>query len=360
VQNLNHQETKSAKHWRGTLFVLALIVFVMGLSTRFAHAAEGVVTFGRANTPIGRLGNPQFFAVNAAMPTGLAQLELWVDGKPVGSVPAKGAEYNAVFSWKPEQSGDYKIQAVAKDAAGATLSSAEVVLAVREPVGSMLNLPAGTFTMGDNAGQPDEHPERQVKLNAYQVDRYEVTAGEFRRFVWATQYKTSAEEANKPREETWRIDESGLRFDFPVHFVSWWDAERYCTWAGKRLLTEAEWEYAARGNDRRRYPWGNDFDPARVASNQDLTAVGQFANNQSPIGALDMAGNVWEWTQDWYDPQFYGYPNVNDNPRGPEKGDQKVLRGGSFTNGPDDLRTARRIKNDAGSWHRDVGFRCGK
>ncbi len=344
--------------------ILLLIVLVLcdsyNYSLQSARAVDGGVTIGRANTPIGRLGGAQFVSVNAVASAGLTQIELWVNGQPMGSVLAKGAEYNVVFSWKPEQVGDYKIQAIAKDAAGAMLLSPEVVLPIREPVGSMVNVAPGAFKMGDNNGQPDERPERSVNLKAYQVDRYEVTVGEFRRFVWATQYKTSAEQASKPREETWRVDEFGLRFDFPVRFVSWWDADRYCTWAGKRMLTEAEWEYAARGNDGRRYPWGNDFDPVRVSSNQDLSAVGQVASGQSLIGTFDMAGNVWEWAQDWYDPQFYSYQNVNDNPHGPDKGDQKALRGGSFTNGPDDLRTTRRIKNDAGSWHRDVGFRCGK
>ncbi len=335
-------------------------IFALGFSSRVAYAADGVVTVGRANTPIGRLGVVQYVSVNAASAAGLTQLEMQVNGQPMGSLPARGTEYNAVFSFKPEQVGDYRIQVIAKDGAGAFIPSAEILILVREPVGSVIDIPAGAFKMGDNGGQPDERPEREVNLNAYQVDRYEVTVGEFRRFVWATQYKTSAEQANKPREETWRADEYGLRFEFPVRFISWWDADRYCSWVGKRLLTEAEWERAARGIEGRKYPWGNDFDPARVPSNQDLTAVGQFANGLSAAGNYDLAGNVWEWVQDWYDPQFYSYPNVNNNPRGPENGDQKALRGGSFSNGPDDLRTTRRIKNDAGSSHRDVGFRCGK
>ncbi len=353
------QYVRSSRLSRLSLLLL-IALFALAFRAAPAQATVEFLSVGRANTPVGRVGAVQFLSAYATSASGLAQFDFVVNGQVVSSTPAKGNEFNAVFSFKPDQPGDYKVQVIVKDATGATRPSDEMIVPIREAIGSSISIPAGTFSMGDNGGQPDERPARTVSLSAYQIDRYEVTVGEFRRFIWATQYKTSAEQANKPREETWRADEYGLRFEYPVRFISWWDAERYCTWAGKRLLTEAEWERAARDGDGRRYPWGNDFDPARVPSNQDLAAVGTFANGQTVDGVYDMAGNVWEWVTDWYDPQFYGYPNVNDNPHGPEKGDQKVLRGGSFTNGPDDLRTARRIKNDAGSWHRDVGVRCGK
>jgi len=306
-------------------------------------------------------GATLYVAVNIAVPAGAAQVEFRANDQVVSTTPVNGkADYNVVVAWTPSATGDFALQAVATDNAGQPVTSEPLVVAVREAAGSMIGIPAGKFLMGDNGGQPDERPQREVTLNAYLVDLFEVTVGEFRQFVIAKNWQTGAEKEGKPREQTWRLDDVPSRYDYPVRFVSWWDAEAYCTWAGKRLLTEAEWERAARGTDARRYPWGNDFDAARVSNNQGPAMSGWFGAGISPAGSYDMAGNVWEWVQDWYDPQFYGYPNVNDNPRGPERGDQKVLRGGSFTNPPDDLRTTRRIKNDAGSVHLDVGIRCGK
>ena len=308
-----------------------------------------------------RSGSTLYVAVNIAVPAGASQVEFRANDQVVSTTPIDGkADYNVVVPWTPSATGDFTLLAVAADASGQSVASEPLVVAVRAPSGSTIDIPAGKFLMGDNGGQPDERPQREVTLNAYSVDAFEVTIGEFRQFVAAKSWQTGAEKEAKPREETWRLDDVPSRYDNPVRFVSWWDAEAYCTWAGKRLLTEAEWERAARGTDARRYPWGNEFDAARVSNNQGLAMTGWFAGGISPVGAYDMAGNVWEWVQDWYDPQFYGAANNSDNPRGPEKGDQKVLRGGSFTNSPDDLRTTRRIKNDAGSFHPDVGIRCGK
>ncbi|MCS7054618.1 MAG: formylglycine-generating enzyme family protein [Thermoflexales bacterium] len=304
-----------------------------------------------------------FFAIRAASPSGVTSVALFADGRLVAEKPVNGAtEFNVVLRWQPSANGDFRIEAQATDRAGRRLRSPSAVLPVRGadgPLGSMVQVPAGAFLMGSNAGADDERPERRVNMPAYQIDRYEVTVGEFRAFVRATNYRTTAEEAGKPFGETWRTDDVGSRFDHPVRYVSWWDADKYCRWLGKRLPTEAEWEYAARGSDGRRYPWGDTFDPARVAPLEDTTPVGLYLDNRSPSGAYDMAGNVWEWVNDWYRPDYYAQ-GANDNPPGPPQGDQRVIRGGSFTNPPDDLRTTRRIKDDPNSFHRDVGFRCAK
>jgi formylglycine-generating enzyme required for sulfatase activity len=307
-----------------------------------------------------RANSPLRFAVSASSPDGITLVELIAGDQAVASKAFAGpAQANAVLPWQPTANGDVPISARAVDRAGRELRTAAVMLPVRGAdgtPGSMIPVADGTFRMGDNAGQPDERPEREVRLPAYQIDRYEVTVGEFRQFVAATSYRTDAEQQGKSHGETWRVDNAGARFDHPVRFVSWWDADKYCRWRGKRLPSEAEWERAARGLDGRHYAWGNDFDPARVSSG-DTAPIGFHLTNGSPVGAYDMTGNVWEWVNDWYAPDYYGR-NANDNPQGPERGDQRIVRGGSFTNGPDDLRVTRRIKDDATRSNRDVGFRC--
>jgi Sulfatase-modifying factor enzyme 1 len=303
----------------------------------------------------------QAYAANAWNDGGVAVIELLVNGAVADSRSARGARTaNAVFFWQAPTNGDYALALRAKDSAGNAWQLQTPVMqrvfGAEGGLGSMVQVPAAVFRMGSGAGNDDEKPERDVALRA---DRYEVSVGEFRAFVRAKNHTSSAESANKPFGETWRADAVGSRLDHPVRFVSWWDAEQFCVWAGKRLPTEAEWEYAARGGDLRQYPWGNDFDPARVASG-DTARVGLNAANRSPFGAFDMSGNVWEWVADWYRPDYYAQPGANDNPRGPEKADQKVIRGGSFTNGPADLRVTRRIKIDPPATNRDVGFRCAK
>ena len=349
------------------VIVAAMLVAACAASPLRAAVAPGVeitspAARGNAFRPA-RANRPLFFAVYAASPNGVASIELLADDRPVAAKPVSGAAVvNVVLSWQPTVNGDFQIAAQATDRSGRRLRTPPVVLPVRGadgPPGSMLQMPAGTFLMGSNAGFDDERPERMVNMPAYQIDRYEVTVGEFREFVKATNHRTDAEKAGKPFNETWCVDNVGSRFDHPVRYVSWWDADKYCRWLGKRLPTEAEWEYAARGNDGRAYPWGNDFDPARVAPPTDTMPVGFYLNNRSPIGAYDMAGNVWEWVNDWYRPDYYAQ-NENDNPQGPPQADQRVIRGGSFTNSPEDLRVTRRIKDDASSSHRDVGFRCAK
>ena len=341
-------------------WIVSVCIFGMAL-IKPARAQQAIVTISPAAFKLIRLGTTPFFAVNVAGASPIAKIEVFINGQPISNQPVPNQpNYNAVFSWQPSGVGDFKLKAVATSQSGAVAQSAETTLAVRDAVGSMIDVPASTFVMGAENTLPEEKPAHEVKLNAYQIDRFETTVGQFRQFVFAKQYQSSAEQANKPGGENWRIDDIPSRYDYPVRFVSWWDATKFCEWQGKRLPSEAEWERAARGTDSRRYPWGNDFDAARVSPNQDVAMTGFFASNASPVGAYDMAGNVWEWVNDWYDAQAYGYPNANDNPHGPDKTDQKVLRGGSFTNGPDDLRTTRRIKNDPTSSHRDVGFRCGK
>jgi formylglycine-generating enzyme required for sulfatase activity/tRNA A-37 threonylcarbamoyl transferase component Bud32 len=189
-----------------------------------------------------------------------------------------------------------------------------------------IHIPAGEFWMG--SPHASDTPRRKVYLDGFYISRYPVTNAEYHAFVEATHYMPP---------EHWR---DGVYADWeadqPVVYVSWHDAAAYCRWAGGRLPTAAEWEKAARGTDGRRYPWGNTFDPNRCNTRESgrytPSSVGKFfPAGDSPYGVGDMAGNVWEWTLDWYAPN-YDDSSPARNPMGPETGRTKVIRGGSFSN----------------------------
>jgi formylglycine-generating enzyme required for sulfatase activity len=230
----------------------------------------------------------------------------------------------------------------------------------------MVLVPAGEFTMGSNDGSDDEKPVHQVSLDAYYLDKYEVTVGRYAKFLDATGF-------NGPPK--WATMNESLHQKRPIVNVDWSDASNYCEWAGKRLPTEAEWEKAARGTDGRIYPWGNaPPDPLRANYGKEkwndhtaLVPVGQLKDGKSSYGIYDLAGNVWEWVSDWYDQDYYA-TSPSRNPKGPENGKYKVLRGGSWDFVPENLRSARRDFNIplAPSYESPAyrnfnsGFRCAK
>lgn len=311
-----------------------------------------------------------YISINAVSPNGLNRLELLVNGTVIASADAKGAtEYNLVFGWQTDVNGDYQIQARATDVNGAVQQSSAATQKVRggldnagsgeiSAIGSVVLIPEGAFRMGSDDGPVEEKPVHDVHLSPFEIDRFPVTVGQFRAYVASTKYKTSAETANEPITRTWHIDDDPNRWEHPVRFISWFDADYYCRSLEKRLPTEAQWEYAARGTDFRRYPWGNDFDATRVPAG-DSSPVGFYPTGVSPFGVFDIAGNVWQWTDDWYDPLYYRSANPV-NPRPGKSIDQKSIRGGGFNSPPDDLRVTRRIHNFQATYHADVGFRCVK
>ena len=232
-------------------------------------------------------------------------------------------------------------------------------------------VPAGPFTMGiDHPKATDEKPSHQIYLSAFSVDRYEVTNARFAAFVAATGYQTEAEKsgAEKADSISWRQPHGPGSVADPTHpvvYVSWQDAHAYCAWRGGRLPTEAEWEKSARGSDGRLWPWGAKFAAGRANlwgtedGYEQLAPVGSFPSGASPYGALDMAGNVWEWCADWYDANYYATGPTKD-PQGPETGRFKVLRGGSWINPVPVLRSINRFEVLPVERSPYIGFRCAR
>lgn len=197
--------------------------------------------------------------------------------------------------------------------------SADKPLAVTD---EMVKIPAGPFVMGYDKRHPDEGPmhTRNVE-HAYWIDKLEVTNEAYQKFV---------KETTHPPPDHWRTGTFSPGEDrLPVVYITWFDARNYCAWAGKRLPTEAEWEKAARGTDGRLFPYGDTFDAKKSNSPQSgigrLMPVGSFPQGKSPYGLFDVAGNVWEWTDSWYQP----YPGNSHS--SPNYGEQyRVVRGGSY------------------------------
>jgi formylglycine-generating enzyme required for sulfatase activity len=219
----------------------------------------------------------------------------------------------------------------------------------------MVLVPAGEFPMGSEQGDDDEQPVHRVFLDSFYLDTFEVTNGQFAKFVVAIQ-----------SEPPWGFADQEtpvLHAERPVRWVNWLEATGYCLWAGKRLPTEAEWEKAARGPEGRLYPWGSDPPTPLHAvfglkeGTETVSPIGNRNKGTSPYGVHDLAGNLYEWVADWYDDTFYA-PLPALNPRGPMEGTVKVQRGGSYINGPYRLRSAFRTKGDPTEHDPHVGFRC--
>ena len=252
----------------------------------------------------------------------------------------------------------------------------------------MVAVPGGTFPMGSSQEEIDaalemcqrnsgsgkclrvwfenESPQHMVTLDTFWIDRTEVTKAQYRRCVDSGQCDAvdCVPEFNPKRD------------DQPVACVDWSHAQGYCEWAGARLPTEAEWEYAARGPEGKLFPWGDSFDPMRLnycdanctyewrdARHDDghnrTAPVGSYETGASWCGALDMAGNAWEWVADWYDDQTYALSPAH-NPQGPDTGEAHVMRGGSCYYFAAYVRSARRtwITPSGGQSNNSGGFRC--
>lgn len=224
------------------------------------------------------------------------------------------------------------------------------------PPAGMVLIPAGSFLMGSASGAPDEQPEHEVFLDAFYIDRYEVSNGQYRECVDAGGC-TPGNKADAFTYQGYRDDPAYA--DYPVIGVTWDQADVYCRAVDKRLPSEAEWEYAASGSDNLIWPWGNTFDATLSAAGApDLQPVDSYPAGASPFGVYNMAGNAAEWVQDGYDEAFYAN-SPQQNPVNTGGGSARIFRGGSFAN-PDGAfyTTSRRFGNTRSFNDVDVGFRC--
>jgi formylglycine-generating enzyme required for sulfatase activity len=226
----------------------------------------------------------------------------------------------------------------------------------------MLYVPSGEFLMGSDTSDmeavDDGKPQHTVFLEAYWIDQTEVTNGMYEKCV--VDGGCSAPAASGSYTRSMYYGNSSYA-NYPVVNVSWYDAEKYCKWAGRKLPSEAQWEKAARGTEGWIYPWGNS-DPTSSLLNYnsnegDTTAVGSYPGGKSPYGALDMAGNVWEWVADWFGSDYY-INSPLENPIGPSTGAYRVLRGGACGSDSRGVRAALRYADDPDLWGIIVGFRC--
>ena len=349
----------------------------------------------------------------------LAGIEVWLDERKLGKTELGTAlvvrdletrSYRVIARKDGHKDWEREVQIVADRRADVVIDiqPLEPPKVIRgEDGGDMVLVPAGEFLMGSTEAEVNrliedcknggteaqckrwferELPQHRVTLEAFYIDRYEVTNALFEAFVRAMRHRTTAEREGSglvwERAEghairsvplngaTWRApkgpnSDAAARQHHPVVQISWHDADAYCRWAGKRLPTEAEWEKAARGTDGRRYPWGDEWSRSNVNGAMDLMAattqpVGSYPGGISPYGAYDMSGNALEWVADWLDTTYYGR-SPDSNPHGPEWGRYRVARGGMAANGSKWLRAASRdqtLSPDARTHL--IGFRCAK
>lgn len=248
------------------------------------------------------------------------------------------------------------------------------------PPPGMVLIPAGKFQMGSMEGDVDERPVHMVNLDAFYIDVHEVTNTQYRQFVESTGYSspngtgyTAEYGVLDYNYQPW-LDPEFNQPEQPVTNVTWFDAAAYCRWKGKRLPTEAEWEKAALGNSAGiKYPWGDNEPGNRSANFSDINTTFEWRSSSvndgfvftSPVksfepngyGLFDMAGNVWEWCADWYDVSYYVESDAK-NPKGPEIGERRVLRGGAWYRASHCLRAAERVSDYPDNSLNVVGFRC--
>jgi formylglycine-generating enzyme required for sulfatase activity len=235
---------------------------------------------------------------------------------------------------------------------------------------AMVFVPEGPFSLGSVNGDPDEKPVVEIYLKSFYIDQFEVSNASYKECVDQGICTLPRQNNSRMRLEYYGAPEFA---NYPVLYVSWNDAATYCEWRGARLPSEAEWEKAARGPDGWLYPWGNVFEEGRANycggsefcpgdpddGYQDTAPVDAFARGLSPYGAYQMAGNVNEWVADWYDKNYYrSLEEGAENPLGPEQGQERGIRGGSFGLNTEKIRTTNRGSAIPSQTSEYDGFRC--
>jgi len=218
----------------------------------------------------------------------------------------------------------------------------------------MVLIPAGNFQMGSNDWDLNEKPVHTVQISSFYIDKYEVTNGEYKKCVDAGSCSVPSERESYTRSRYY----GDSRYDnYPVIYVDWSQAKSYCEWKGGRLPTEAEWEYAARGGLRgMKYPNGDSISQSEANyRGSDTVNVGSYSPNG--YGLYDMGGNVWEWTNDWYEDNYYKSSPSRD-PKGPSNGEYRVVRGGSWDSYSNFIRVSYRNYSSPELMYDFGGFRC--
>lgn len=333
VAAIRHQNVKPRSNRIGMLGFSALVVFAVGFAITRMMAKQASIE-APINTSTPSAENPVTEEVIAAIPVTADESATPTTEVTAATRPPTEIATETISALLPE---------------------------IRDEKGvEMVLVPQGDFLMGSDQGEPDEQPPHNLFLDAFYIDKFEVTN---------RLYKACVDDVRcEPPRQTYFFAESPNRIyygnsqydHYPVVYVDWNMAKAYCEWRDARLPTEAEWEKAARGTTGNTYPWGQGLDCQKAnyqgCVNQ-TSEVGVFKNGVSPYGAYDMTGNVWEWVADWYADNYYSISPGN-NPSGPISGQSRVLRGGSWPRF--DVTTYHR-SNFAPTYNTfDIGFRCAR
>ncbi len=271
----------------------------------------------------------------------------------VEQVAVRKREFNSKISKTEHSQADriYSIEKLREEIVDMEKRRREMQAELNER--EMVVIPAGISHMGSNLpGRDEENPDHKIQIKAFCLDRYEVTNLQYKDFVDVSGHRTPVH---------WQSGTfPASKGDHPVVNVSWEDAHAYAEWVGKRLPTEAEWEWAARGGASREYPWGKicSQDYANYSNPESRTSsVAKYPKGVSEFGIWDMCGNVGEWVSDWYENKYYtNSPEID--PKGPAEGRLKVYRGGGFQCNRMDLRAAARHSSTPSMYQEYIGFRC--
>ena len=339
------------------LFVLILVVGGLGVALYFAL-------------------NPEAIIIN---PTSTSEV---ISGVHPTAVTSQPGAYKPTLTPVPSRTVKPTVPPLSTETAQPSHTPTPTLLPIVTKVSQidgmvLAFIPAGKYLMGsadtDGSADPGEKPQHTVYLDAFWIDQTEVTNAMYKLCVDAAVCRLPLNWNSNSRDSYYH---NPLYNNFPVIWVSWDDANQYCNWVGRRLPTEAEWEKAARGTDGRIFPWGNgpvagnllnfcdvncplsgEKDSSIDDGFNDTAPVGSYPDGASPYGVFDLAGNVWEWVADWFSGDYYTN-SPSSNPTGPNSGQGRVLRGGSWYNNAGSARSAHRNGFDPSERTDRFGFRC--